>query len=95
MMVNEYIFVVFLLFIYNLFTKLYLWKSDKESIFFFTQTLIDLFTLYNMTSNKFLMKYTSTIGESILQFITNWVTTKGTSSGQKGATRDKSTRTGV
>ena len=48
-----------------------------------------------MTSNKFLMKYTSTIGEPILQIITNWVTTKGTTLGQWGATRDKSTRTEV
>ena len=32
-----------------------------------------------MTSKKFLMKYTSTIGEPTLQIITNWVTTKETS----------------
>ena len=48
-----------------------------------------------MTSNQFLMKYTSTIGEPTLQIITKWVTTKSTTSGQRGATRDKSTRTEV
>ena len=48
-----------------------------------------------MTSNKFLMKYTSTIGEPILQIITNWVTITGTTLGQWGTTRDKSTRTEV
>ena len=48
-----------------------------------------------MTSNQFLMKYTSTIGEPIIQIITNWFTIKGTTLGQTGATRDKSTRTEV
>ena len=43
-----------------------------------------------MTSNQFLMKYNSTIGEPILQ-----ITKKGTTLGQRGATRDKSTRTEV
>ena len=37
----------------------------------------------------------NTIGEPSVQIITNWVTTKGTTSGQRGATRDKSTRTEV
>ena len=32
----------------------------------------------------------NTIGEPWLQIITNWVTTKGTNSYQRGATRDKS-----
>ena len=35
-----------------------------------------------MTSNQFLMKYTSSIGEPTLHIITNWVTTKGTTLGQ-------------
>ena len=48
-----------------------------------------------MTRNKFLMKYTSTTGEPILQIISNWVTMKGTILGQRGATRDKSIRTEV
>ena len=48
-----------------------------------------------MTRKQFLMKYTSTIGEPTLQIITNWATTKGTTLGQRGATRDKSTRTEV
>ena len=48
-----------------------------------------------MTRKQFLMKYTSTIGEPTLQIITNWVTTTGTTLGQRGATRDKSTRTEV
>ena len=48
-----------------------------------------------MTSNQFLMKYTSTIGEPTLQIITNCVTTKGTTLGQRGATRDKCIRTEV
>ena len=48
-----------------------------------------------MTRKQFLMKYTSSIGESTLQIITNWVTTKGTTLSQRGATRDKSTRTEV
>ena len=34
----------------------------------------------------------NTIGEPWLQIITNWVTTKGTNSYQRGATRDKSLR---
>ena len=34
--------------------------------------------MISMTSNQFLMKYTSTIGKPLLQIITNWVTTKGT-----------------
>ena len=41
------------------------------------------------------MKYTNTIGEPTLQIITNWVSTKGTTLGQTGATKDKSTRTEV
>ena len=48
-----------------------------------------------MTRKQFLMKYTSTIGEPTLQIITNWATTKGTTLGQRGATRDKPTRTEV
>ena len=48
-----------------------------------------------MTSNQFLIKYTSTIEEPTLQIITNLVTTKGTTLGQREATRDKSTRTEV
>ena len=48
-----------------------------------------------MTSDQFLMKYTRTIGEPTLQIITNWVTTKCTTLGQRGDTRDKSTRTEV
>ena len=48
-----------------------------------------------MTRKQFLMKYTSTIWEPSLQIITSWVTTKGTTLGQRGATRDKSTRTEV
>ena len=48
-----------------------------------------------MTRKQLLMKYSSTIGEPTLQIITNWVTTKGTTLGQRGATRDKSTRTEV
>ena len=36
-----------------------------------------------MTRKQFLMKYTSTIGEPTLQIITNWVTTKGTTLGQR------------
>ena len=35
------------------------------------------------------------IGEPIFQIITNWVTTKSTTLGQRGATRDKSTGTEV
>ena len=46
-----------------------------------------------MTRKQFLMKCTSTIGEPTLQIITSWVTTKGTTLDQRGATRDKSTRT--
>ena len=42
-----------------------------------------------------LKKCNSTIGEPILQIITNWVTTRSTTLGQRGATRDKSTRTEV
>ena len=34
-------------------------------------------------------------GVQYIQIITNWVTTKGTALGQRGATRDKSTRTEV
>ena len=46
-MVNEYIFVVsFFVYIYHLFTELYPWKSDQKSVFFFIQTLIDLFIPY-------------------------------------------------
>ena len=48
-----------------------------------------------MTRKQFLMKYTSTIGEPTLQIITNWATTKGSTLGQRRATRDKSTRTEV
>ena len=48
-----------------------------------------------MTRKQFFMKYTSTIGDPTLQNITNWVTTTGTTLGQRGATRDKSTRTEV
>ena len=43
----------------------------------------------------FLKEIHNTIGESNLQFITNWVTTKGATLDQRGATRDKSTRTEV
>ena len=97
LMVNEYIFCSFFFLTY-LQNYIFGNKSDKASIFFYVQTLIDLFTLHtiiNMTSDIFLMKYTRTIGEPILQIITNWVTTKGTTLGQRGATRDKSTRTEV
>ena len=48
-----------------------------------------------MTRKQFLMKYTSTTGEPTLQIITNWVTTKDTTLGQRGGSRDKSTRTEV
>ena len=48
-----------------------------------------------MTRKQLLMKYTSTIGKPTLQIITNWVITKGTTLGHRGATRDKSTRTEV
>ena len=51
------------------------------------------YTIISMTRKQFLMKYTSTIGEPTLQIINNWVTTKGTTLGQRGATRDQSTRT--
>ena len=48
-----------------------------------------------MTRKQFPMKYTSTIGEPTLQIITNWVTTKGTTLGQRAATRDRSKRNEV
>ena len=48
-----------------------------------------------MTRKQFLMKCTSTIGEPTLQITTNWITTNGTSLGQRGATRDKSRRNEV
>ena len=44
-----------------------------------------------MTRKQSLMKYTSTIGEPTLQIITNCITTKDTTLGQRRATRDKST----
>ena len=37
-----------------------------------------------------LSKRNSAIGEPTFQVITNWDTTKGTTLGQRGATRDKS-----
>ena len=43
----------------------------------------------------FLKEIYNTIGEPNIQIITNWATTKGTTLGQKGATRDKSARTEV
>ena len=43
----------------------------------------------------FLKEVHNTIREPSIQIITNWVTTKGTTLGQRGATRDKSTRTEV
>ena len=43
----------------------------------------------------FLEEIHNTIGEPNIQIITNWVTIKGTTLGQKGATRDKSTMTEV
>ena len=46
-------------------------------------------------SVRVLKECNNTIGEPILQIITNWVTTKGTTLSQSGATRDKSTRTEV
>ena len=46
-------------------------------------------------SINILKECNNTIGEPILQIITNWVTTKGTTLGQRGATRDKSTETEV
>ena len=39
--------------------------------------------------------FNNTIGEPNIQIITNWVTTKGTTLGQRGATGDMSTRTEV
>ena len=53
------------------------------SLYTVSNILFTLHTIINMTSNKFLMKYISTIGEPILQIITNWVTTKGTTLGQR------------
>ena len=40
-------------------------------------------------------KKNNAIGELTAQVITNWDTTKGTTLGQRGATRDKSTWTEV
>ena len=43
----------------------------------------------------FLKEIHNTIGEPNIQIITSWVTTTGTTLGQRGATGDKSTRTEV
>ena len=43
----------------------------------------------------FLKEIHNTIGEPNIQIITNRATTKGTTLGQRGATRDKSARTEV
>ena len=88
---------IFRLFIPNLFTKLFLWIQRQRSTSWYIQSsiVITVYTIISMTRKQSLMKYTSTIGEPTLQIITKWVTTKGTTLDQRGATRDKSTRTEV
>ena len=58
--------------------------------------------MYNMYQKYFMIKMlimfqrkTNAIGEPTSQVITNWDTTKGTTLGQRGATRDKSPWTEV
>ena len=68
--------------------------QGQRSTSWYIQSSI-VYTIISMTRKQSLIKYTSTIGEPTLQIITNWVTTKGTTLGQRGATRDKSTRTEV
>ena len=63
-------FCIFLFFHINLFTRLFLWiQRQRKNVSLYIQSLIvylQLFTTISVTSNQFLMKYTSTIGEPIL-----------------------------
>ena len=82
-----FLYIFFQLFILNLFTKLFLWMQGQRSTSWYIQSSI-VYTIISMTRKPFLMKYTNTIGEPTLQIITNWVTSKGTTLSQRGATRD-------
>ena len=77
-------------------------SQDKKTKLFFLRfglyTPLFIYNIYSMCKKKIFhdlnvdnfSKKNNAIGEPTSQVITNWDTTKGTTLGQRGATRDKS-----